>query len=95
MNQTTEIFNSDLYFANDAHSAIARPIARSTAAIFAWLLPARPSFRPRTGCIFRTGAQKETVSRFGAGAAENWPVIWFGLEYALTVDVGRCGHGDR
>lgn len=45
--------------------------------------------------IFRTGAQKETVSRFGAGAAENWPVIWFGLEYALTVDVGRCGHGDR
>ena len=35
MNQTTEIFNSDLYFANDAHSAIARPIARPTAAIFA------------------------------------------------------------
>lgn len=54
-----------------------------------------PEYWPGTGRTFRTGAQKETVSRFGAGAAENWPVIWFGLEYALTVDVGRCGHGDR
>ena len=28
------------------------------------------------------GPQKETVSRSGVGAAENWTVIWFGLEYA-------------
>ena len=46
------------------------------------LLPARPSFRPKTGCVFSIGPQKETVSRFGAGTAENWTVIWFGLEYA-------------
>ena len=61
---------SDLYVANDAHSASARPIARPTAAIFAWLLPARPSFRPKTGCVFPIVPQKETVSRFGAGTAE-------------------------
>lgn len=57
--------------------------------------PRVPVFGLKRDAFFRTGAQKETVSRFGAGAAENWPVIWFGLEYALTVDVGRCGHGDR
>ena len=32
--------------------------------------------------VFPIGPQKETVSRSGVGAAENWTVIWFGLEYA-------------
>ena len=42
-----------------------------------------PEYCSGTGYAFRTGAQKETASCFGAGAADkSWTVFWFGLEFA-------------
>lgn len=42
-----------------------------------------PEYWPGTGRTFRIGAQKETASRFGAGAADkSRTVTWLGLELA-------------
>ena len=45
--------------------------------------------------LSQTALKRKPYPALERGLRKNWPVIWFGLEYARIVDVGRCGHGDR